>query len=149
MLPKPKTLKSARRGKKAEEKEMLHMWEVLVKTRAGYKCEFPGCGKSADHYKLDAHHVFSKGTFHHLKFDPDNGLSLCVTHHQAGWGKEAAHSDPGFKDKILGKVPGYPPCRDEQWYLLLDRKAQTPQKLDLKLERLYLEQKLKELNITL
>lgn len=143
-IPKPTKIKSVKNAKKKEEKELLDLWQQIIKLRAGNRCEYPGCHKSGNQHKLDAHHIFSKGTFKHLKFDIDNGMALCCHHHTAGFGREAAHSDPGFKDKITGKVWGYKACRTEQWYTLLERKAWTPQKLDLRLERLYLEQELKK-----
>ena len=141
---KPISLREVKTSKKKKEKELMEIWQRIVKLRAENKCEFPGCNKPGDFYKLDAHHVFSKGTFRHLKFDLDNGICLCVNHHTAGFGKEAAHSDPSFKDKILGKIQGYKAIRSEQWYLLLERKAWTPQKLDLKMEELYLLNELKK-----
>jgi len=136
-----KIIKHFKANKKKLEKECLMLWAEIVKLRTGGKCEFPNCGKKEPHYKIDAHHFYSKGRYKHIKFDLDNGIALCCLHHQAGWGKEAAHSDPNFKDKILGRIQGYKAIRTEQEWELLNRKAQTIQKLDIKLELLYLKQK--------
>ena len=141
-IPKPIKIKDAKKIKKDDEKELLNLWQQIIKKRAGERCEYPGCNKSNG--KLDAHHVFSKGTFKHLKFDPDNGICLCVNHHAAGFGREAAHSDPAFMNKITGLVQGYKAIRTPQWYFLLERKAWTPQKLDIKLEKIYLTQESKK-----
>lgn len=130
--------------KQPKEKELLELWQEIIKCRVGYKCEFSNCYKTQPPYKLDAHHIYSKGRFKHLKFDLDNGICLCVKHHQAGWGKESAHGDINFKDKILGKIQGYKAIRTEQQLLLLERKAITPQKLDLNNELLYLKNEIKK-----
>ena len=129
-------------NKKKLEKECLNLWQQIIKLRAGNKCEFYRCNKTAEHYKLDAHHIFSKGTHKHLKFDVDNGLCLCILNHT--FGKEAAHTDPNFLNKILGRIDGYKAIRTEQWFTLLERKAWSVAKLDLKLEEIYLKQELKK-----
>jgi hypothetical protein len=118
------------------KKECLDLWQKIVKLKAGNKCEFPGCHRK-EH--LNAHHFFRRQHTSVL-VDPDNGLALCPTHHTLG--KESAHHDPDFKDKILGRLPGYKPIRTEQWYKLLFRKAWTPQKLDWQMEKLYLRKEL-------
>lgn len=143
MLSKKIQLKYINKSKQRQKwlkKECLKLWAEIVKTRTGYKCEFPGCRRSQKYgHKIDAHHYFSKGAYPHLKYDIDNGIALCVRHHRAGFGKEAAHSDPMFHSKILGLLEGYKAIRTEQWETLLYRKAQSGGKLDLELELIYLE----------
>lgn len=135
-----KYFKSKKSEKKKLEKECMSLWAEIVKLKSKNKCEFFNCCNTEN---LNAHHIFSKGRFGNVKFDIDNGMCLCPSHHTLG--KEAAHKDINFKDKILGKYQGYRPIRDEKWFMLLERKANCPQKIDLNLELLYLKKELNNL----
>ncbi len=55
----------------------------MVRERAGWKCERCGqyFGPKAG-ARLHAAHIFSKGGFPHLRYDPDNAVSLCSRHHR-------------------------------------------------------------------
>lgn len=120
-------------------KECMKLWAEIVKLKAGNKCEFYGCHKTDF---LNAHHVFSRSR-QSTKYDIENGMCLCSGHHSLL--TESAHKDPEFLNKALGKVDGYKPIRTENWFLLLRRRAYTPQKLDLKMECLYLRRELEKL----
>lgn len=125
------------------EEECRLLWRMLVYIRADFKCEYPTCGFRWS--KLDAHHYYSKGAYPHLRFDLQNGMALCSKHHTAGFSRESAHSDPLFREKILGKIDGFKAVRTEDWDKRLMIKAgQTSHKLDLKLEKLYLIEELKK-----
>lgn len=50
-------------------------WAELVKLRAGMRCEY--CGKQTT---LNSHHIFSRSK-KSTRWDPMNGVSLCVAHH--------------------------------------------------------------------
>ncbi len=129
--------------RKKTEHECMALWQEIVKARAGYTCEFPNCFYKAPFYKMDAHHVFRKAVHRVVKYDPDNGMCLCVKHHTMS--RECAHGDIGFKDKILGKKDGYKAVRTEQWYTTLERRAWTQFKPDLKLEKMAFEKELQNL----
>ncbi len=132
--------KPKKRKKNPLHKECMKLWAEAVKLRADNKCEYQGCHKSE---YLNAHHVFSKSR-QSTRYDTENGICLCSRHHS--FLHESAHKDPDFKDKILGRIPGYKPIRTETWYTTLQLRANTPQKLDLNMEKLYLENKIKELS---
>jgi hypothetical protein len=132
-------LKKLKSNRKKLEKECHEIWREIVFRRANYKCEYYGCHREA----TQPHHVKTKGHCSHLRFDPANGIALCYPHHKGS--NEAAHSDINFKDKILGRYPGYKAIRTEQWFELLERKAYSGQKLDLEMERLYLMKELEGL----
>lgn len=138
-----KSIKKQKSEKKKLEEECRRLWGYIIKLRSNFKCEYPNC-----HYQwnsLDSHHYYSKGAYPHLRFDLQNGISLCTNHHTAGFGREAAHSDPHFREKILGIFPGFENrgIRTENWDKLLTiRAGQISYKLDLNLEKLYLIQEL-------
>jgi hypothetical protein len=134
-----RAINSFKGEKKKLAKECHELWREIVFLRAGYKCEYQDCHREA----TQPHHIITKGSCNHLRYDPDNGMALCYPHHKGSG--QAAHSDINFKDKILGRYPGFKPIRTEQWLELLVRKSGTPQKLDLRLEVLYLRKKLEEM----
>lgn len=53
-------------------------WQIKVFRRDDYVCQH--CGKQG-HY-LHAHHVKSFSRYHHLRFEVNNGLTLCKYCHQ-------------------------------------------------------------------
>lgn len=138
-----KFIKNYKKSKKDLEKECLELWQYIVKIRANYRCEYYNCRYNYE--KLDAHHFYSKGAYSHLKYDINNGICLCTRHHTAGFSTESAHSDPEFKDKILGLSLGFKPIRSLEWYKKLKTLAKIKSyKLDLNLEKLYLVNELKK-----
>jgi len=134
-----KAINGLKSAKKRLAKECHELWRNILFLRAGHKCEYYGCNREA----TQPHHVITKGSCNHLRYDPDNGIALCYPHHKGSG--EAAHSDINFKDKILGRYPGFRPIRTVQWLELLERKASVPQKLDLEMEKLYLIKTLEDL----
>ncbi len=54
----------------------IREWSVFVRSRDG-RCTF--CGKDSD---LHAHHVKPKSLYPDLKFDTDNGVTLCYSCHK-------------------------------------------------------------------
>lgn len=136
MFSKKEQLKYIIKNKKQVkciEKKCYELWRKIVVVRAGNRCQFYNCHKTN---QLNAHHIFSKGRFKHLKYNTKNGLCLCPNHHTLG--KESAHKDIFFKDKITGKKEGYRAIISEQELLTLERQAMSPYKLDVVLEYQYL-----------
>ena len=129
-----KYIKQVGKDKKRLANECHELWRKILFLRASGLCEYYGCTREA----TQPHHVKSKGHCVHLKYDPDNGMALCYPHHKGS--NEAAHSDINFKDKILGIYPGFKPIRTQQWLELLDLKASKSYKMDLLMEKLYLEE---------
>jgi hypothetical protein len=62
-------------------------WSLLVKLRAGMKCEY--CGKKTH---LNSHHIYSRSK-KSTRWDLKNGISLCVGHHTFS-SKFSAHKTP-------------------------------------------------------
>lgn len=74
-----------RRTRKTVKHACDRLWSLLVRARAGGRCEHcasygvaPGCGR------LEAHHVYGRGN-HRLRFELRNGVALgTVCHRWAG-----------------------------------------------------------------
>lgn len=60
-------------------------WRKDVARRDGYKCQWPKCG--CDKH-LRFHHIRRWADYPALRFEIDNGITLCNKHHNAIWGKE-------------------------------------------------------------
>lgn len=72
---------------KGIDKKLDDAWAILVKLRAGTKCEY--CGKETH---LNAHHIYSRSK-RSTRWDTQNGISLCVAHHVFSSGF-SAHKTP-------------------------------------------------------
>ena len=64
-------------------------WSLLVKLRAGMKCEVPRCKHKPT---LNSHHVFSRKN-RSTRWYVENGICLCVGHHNFS-SKFSAHGNP-------------------------------------------------------
>lgn len=69
------------------ENDLDEAWRVLVKLKAGGKCEV--CGKKEN---LNAHHIFTRRN-KAVRWCLDNGLALCPFHHTLN-SKFSAHATP-------------------------------------------------------
>ena len=58
--------------------ELMDQWRAEVLSRDGYTCQFPDCGANTH---LEAHHLISRRN-RELRYDPDNGVTVCHHHHQ-------------------------------------------------------------------
>ena len=93
------------------------LWSLLVKVKANNRCEY--CGKTSS---LNSHHIFSRSN-KSVRWDEDNGVCLCVSHHV--FGNFSAHKAPAdFIEWIKG-------VRGEDWYKRLRKSANTPHMPDL------------------
>jgi len=88
-----------------------NLWRQLVYQRANNRCEY--CGKSG---RLNAHHVFSRSNYS-VRWDLDNGVCLCVSHHI--FGQMSFHKAP------IEMLEWLKETRGEKWYKRLRKKART------------------------
>lgn len=51
-----------------------------VRERDNHKCQWPNCSECKPN-KLHCHHIRGWAKFPHLRYDPNNGILLCKTHH--------------------------------------------------------------------
>lgn len=93
---------------KVSDKYLLDLWRQIVGKRAGWRCEFPDCGKIG----TAPHHVFSRENLS-TRYDPDNGIWLCYGHHCF-----AHNNSREFKKEII-----YWKVRSRQWLDELTIKA--------------------------
>jgi len=70
---------------KSLKRKCLSLWRIVVKLRAGGRCE-SGCKVTK---ALHCHHIESYSTNKALRYDPRNGGLLCASHHK--FGKMSAH----------------------------------------------------------
>jgi hypothetical protein len=68
--------KNALKSKKGNiDKQLDNAWSLLVKLKAGNKCEYCGNRQS-----LNSHHLNSRAKMS-VRWDVNNGICLCVNHH--------------------------------------------------------------------
>lgn len=60
-------------------------WRSDVFNRDGKKCQMPGCNKTK---YLNAHHIIKWSSASTLRFDVDNGITLCYSCHKKVTGYE-------------------------------------------------------------
>ncbi len=58
-----------------------------VRKRDNHECQWPNCGERKPN-KLHVHHIRGWAKYPHLRYDPDNGITLCTTHHKPTIGNE-------------------------------------------------------------
>lgn len=116
------------------------LWSKCIMKRANYRCEiceFLGFRYRNMNKRLNSHHILTKKSFPGLRWDLENGVNLCVTHHI--FGKFSAHSDPGWFEKIILKYK-----EDEEFYNKLRLKGNTTFKVDRKLTKMLLKEYLND-----
>ncbi len=133
MLVKEKRQKSQlQRHKKRDPQKTLRnkclrLWSILVRKRAGNKCEF--C--RSDKY-VQSHHIISK-RFAPTRFRLENGIALCAGHHKFFPG-ESAHTNPIH---ISGWLQWH---RLEDYHYLSDYKKIKEETLEEAYKRLKVEE---------
>lgn len=95
----------ASKNKKADTE-----WSLKVKERDGFKCAY--CGRIDT---LNSHHIFSR-RHEGLRWDIDNGITLCAGHHNFST-QFSAHKTPVEFVEWIKELKG------EEWYNRLRTKA--------------------------
>jgi hypothetical protein len=90
-------------------------WSLIVKQRAGMKCEY--CGKTA---YLNSHHIFGRRN-RSVRWEITNGICLCVGCHKFS-SVFSAHETPLLFSRWVTDLRG------EEWYDELRVLANTPKK---------------------
>ena len=74
-------------------RKALKLWSLVVRSRAGYKCEV--CG-ATEH--LNSHHIEDKASWI-LRFDPQNAVCVCPSCHK--FGRNSFHRSPVWATEWL------------------------------------------------
>jgi predicted restriction endonuclease len=69
---------------------LYKQWRLSVYTRDKFKCQYPGCSINK---KLNAHHIKTWADFPGLRYNINNGITLCKTHHDMIKGMEESYSE--------------------------------------------------------
>jgi len=62
-------------------------WRKKILTRDNYTCQWPGCSRKKGIY-LNCHHIRRWSNYPTLRYDINNGITLCKPHHKAIQNKE-------------------------------------------------------------
>ena len=80
---KRKLLKQLKSANRKLEKQKYEEWVKKVKERDNYTCQI--CKKylkDGNVHNIQAHHILAKTTYPELKFDINNGITLCYYDHK-------------------------------------------------------------------
>ena len=64
-------------------------WRVDVYKRDKFTCQMPGCKRNKN---LNAHHIQKWASASMLRYDVDNGITLCSACHKSITGKESHYA---------------------------------------------------------
>lgn len=69
-------------------------WRKSVYKRDHHQCQWPGCSLKR---KLNAHHIRTWANYPALRFDVNNGITLCSYHHKMIKGLESIYESAFLK----------------------------------------------------
>jgi hypothetical protein len=73
---------------------LYKQWRNSIRKRDHHKCQWPGCLSSK---KLHVHHIKRWADSIDLRYNINNGITLCKFHHQMIEGNENAYEAVFFK----------------------------------------------------
>ena len=111
------------------EEKLLDTWSLLVKQRAGFKCELSG--KSKFQTVLNSHHIITKKC-QALRYDVRNGVCLGSGEHTLN--RWSAHQAPKWFEEQMKEIrlDDWEYCQKHKW----DTKKGTVEELREKLKEL-------------
>lgn len=121
------------KSKKGLDKALDDAWALLVKLKAGMRCEVPNCNKTP----LNSHHIYSRSK-KSTRWHVPNGICLCVGHHVFS-STFSAHKTSYEFSKWLDKYKG------KDYMERLELRANTTSKLFKFEKELLLEELKKEI----
>lgn len=86
-MAKRKRKRSVKRFKGNELPTRYKEWRKRVLTRDDKRCQMPGCNCNAN-AKLHVHHIIRWVDDKSLRYNTDNGITLCKKSHDKIFGKE-------------------------------------------------------------
>lgn len=130
---KKKKVKIPNTSKKLDKK-LDDAWLLLVKLRAGMKCEY--CGKKTT---LNSHHIFSRSN-KSVRWDTMDGICLCVKHHTFD-PLFSAHKGSVAFNKWLREYKG------EEFMNKLENRANITSHYSISEKQIILDELLKEIKL--
>ncbi len=91
---------SRRKFRVGYDREKHIQWRQDVLRRDKRVCQFPGCCSKV---KLQAHHIRRWADYPAIRYDVNNGITLCKYHHEFIKDKEVMYA-PIFQTKIVNKL---------------------------------------------
>ena len=82
-------------------------WRLAVYKRDDFQCQWPNCSSKK---RLNAHHIQTWAKFPSLRFEINNGITLCKPHHDLIKGMEEDYSYSFLR--ILVNKRFYPKKKD-------------------------------------
>jgi len=61
-------------------------WRKSIYSRDNHTCQWPNCNSKK---KINAHHIKTWANFPGLRYDTNNGITLCYQHHKMISGNES------------------------------------------------------------
>jgi 5-methylcytosine-specific restriction endonuclease McrA len=74
-------------------------WRMKVKRRDGFTCQMPNCGSKK---RLHAHHITKWASASSLRYETNNGITLCYPCHKQVTGHENIYENL-FKEIVRHK----------------------------------------------
>ena len=122
------------KSKKGIDKRLDDTWSLLVKLKAGNRCEVFNCRKMK---QLNSHHIFTRRN-KAVRWSLDNGIALCPSHHTLS----SSFSAHGTPIKFTDFLKNY---RGENYVELLTYKSNQIHKWHKFEKELLLKELLKEI----
>jgi len=101
------TKKQLQANERKEDRKKLRQWSIDVRARDGNKCAVCGTDKF-----LQAHHLIPK-EIRESRFEIDNGIALCPSHHKYSL-EISAHRNP------LAFARWFEVNNHDQWWKVMD-----------------------------
>ena len=73
---------------------LYKQWRKNIYSRDHYKCQWPNCTFKQ---KLNAHHIKTWANYPNLRYDINNGITLCSIHHKMVKGLEHIYESTFLK----------------------------------------------------
>lgn len=80
---------------------LYKQWRKNIYKRDKFTCQWPNCNCKK---KLNAHHIKTWANYPHLRFDSNNGITLCKQHHDMIKGLEEIYESVFYQIVLKNKT---------------------------------------------
>jgi hypothetical protein len=78
-------------------------WRRVIRRRDGHKCQWANCGAKKN---LKCHHIRKWADYPTLRYDVNNGITLCREHHDSIHGREEFYVTMFLNILLRNKING-------------------------------------------